>query len=306
MTASKKAPGLGICMNMIPVKSISVFIAASYLLALLLDVMSLQGLMPPILWGFLRMWSVAIAVILCLLYLGGINMLKRFLKFSIGLLKLYLLSPLMVYAALGIYILIAIPLNLFDLSAYIDLFLMELRRSGAPINEMAHLVPVLAYAQIALSYLAAITLNMVFALGEEIGWRGYLYTMLGSKTTVKSALIIGVLWSLWHASAIILLGVNYRFNRLTGIPIFTALTVLFTYPQLLLTERAGGSVLPASAFHGAINAIWGLTVAATRIPMNTGELLLGLGLTGILAWTILDLVLYMVVVRKKGSLSEHP
>lgn len=139
--------------------------------------------------------------------------------------------------------------------------------------------------QIVLAYLAAVTLNMVFALGEEIGWRGYLYDLLGSKPTATAALIVGALWGLWHSPAIIL---------------FTALTVLFTYPQILVTSMARGSVLPASSLHGAINSIWGLTLLASRAPDETREILLGLGFTGIAAWTILDAALHIVRVKVCG------
>lgn len=280
---------------------IGTFIAVSYSLALLLDIVFLYGLLPSIFWGFTRMWSVTLAVVLCLIiFEGKISGLEMFLKFSIGLLRLYLLSPLIVYAALGIYISIAAPLNLFSLSAYVDLMAKSLAESiGMPTGEVVYLVQILAYAQIAISYIAALTLNMFFALGEEVGWRGYLYALLGSKPAFKTALIIGIIWGFWHASAIILLGYNYQFNRLAGTLLFTILTVLFTYPQLLLTDAAGGSVLPSSAFHGAINAIWGLTLIATKLPIDYGELMLGLGLTGILAWSIINIILYAILVRKK-------
>jgi hypothetical protein len=92
---------------------------------------------------------------------------------------------------------------------------------------------------------------------------------------------------------------------LVGIPFFTTLTVLFTYSQLLLIKRVGGSVLPSASFHGAINALWGITMIATRLPIEVGELMLGLGLIGIMAWAILDVMIY--ALDKKvfpGELSE--
>jgi membrane protease YdiL (CAAX protease family) len=289
------------------IRKIIVFAAASYLSALIFDVMLLNGLLPTntLLWGFLRMWSPTLSVILCLLiFKEGILKIRDFLKISAKLLRLYLLSPLIVYMALGIYILIAVSFGLFDFSAYVDLVARGLTETLKDSEaDIAHLAQISAYAQIALAYVAAVTLNAIFALGEEIGWRGYLYSLLGSKPTFKAALIIGVLWGFWHASSIILLGHNYQFNRLVGVPLFTALTVLFTYPQIIITYMAEGSVLPSSAFHGAINAIWGLTMIATRLPIEVGELILGLGLVGIIAWTTLNIMLH-ISVKKKSSLSE--
>lgn len=282
------------------IKKIIVFAAASYLSALVFDVMLLYGLLPTILWGFIRMWSPTLSIILCLtIFKEGILKIRDFLKFSAKMFKLYLFSPLIVYMALGIYILIAVSLGLFDFSAYVDLMAKGLAETLKDSEgNIAYLAQISAYAQIALAYVAAISLNALFALGEEIGWRGYLYSLLGSKPTFKAALIIGVIWGFWHASSIILLGHNYQINRLVGVPLFTALTVLFTYPQILITDMAEGSVLPSSAFHGAINAIWGLTIIATRLPPEAGELILGLGLVGIIAWATLNLMLHILAKKK--------
>lgn len=270
------------------------FYITSCLIALLLDILSLCGLLQPILWGFMRMWSVALSTTLCLaIFKDNVYVkMRRFMSFPKPLFKLYLMAPLTVYAALGIYIALASLLRLFDFSAYIDL-VAEAAGSSVTRGQAETLV----YAQIAIAYLTAITLNMVFALGEEIGWRGYLYELLGSKPTVTTTLIIGSLWGLWHSSAIVLLGYNYQVNRFIGIFLFTTLTILFTYPQILATSKAGGSVLPASSLHGAINSIWGLTLVATRAPSEIRETLLGLGFIGVAAWAILDAALYMLKLK---------
>lgn len=279
-------------------KKVAVFVIVSYSIALLLDVATLYGLLSLVLWGFIRMWSVTISVMLCftVFKVDFLSSFKRYLKFSIKSLKLYLLSPLLVYVALGVYIALALYLGFFDFSAYVNSIAEEIAKASNLTKEQAaYLATTSAYTQISSAYMAAITVNTFFALGEEIGWRGYLYNLLGSKSTFKTTSIIGVIWGLWHASSIVLLGYNYQVNRLIGVVFFTVLAVLFTYPQLLLTEKAGGSVLPASSFHGAVNALWGLTVIATRLQKEFGEMMLGLGITGIIAWIIIDLTLYMVV-----------
>ncbi|MBS7649231.1 MAG: hypothetical protein QW782_09060 [Candidatus Bathyarchaeia archaeon] len=102
---------------------------------------------------------------------------------------------------------------------------------------------------------------------------------------------------LWHASAIIILGHNYQFNRIVGVVLFTMLTTLFTYPQLLVTNMAGGNVLPAASFHGAINAILALTMIATRLPGEDREILLGLGLMGIISWIIANILFHVLIGR---------
>ena len=42
------------------------------------------------------------------------------------------------------------------------------------------------------------TLNAVGALGEEIGWRGFLYKELAPLGFWRCSLVTGVLWALWH------------------------------------------------------------------------------------------------------------
>ena len=51
--------------------------------------------------------------------------------------------------------------------------------------------------------IAAVTygpiINAFFALGEEIGWRGYLYPAFREKfSSLYSHLLTGLIWSLWH------------------------------------------------------------------------------------------------------------
>lgn len=275
-----------------------VFVALSYSIALLFDIAALFGWLPLILWGFMRMWSPALSAALCLAVFreSVSSSLKKYLRLSNRILKLFLLSPLIVYAALGIYTALSLSLGLFDFTAYVELLAEEIAKASGLTEEQAmRLATVAAYIQIASTYIAAITINTVFTLGEEIGWRGYLYDLLGSRSTTGTILATGTIWGLWHASSIILLGHNYQVNRVAGIVLFTVLTILFTYPQLLMTDRAGKSVLPASSLHGTINAVWGLTVIATRLPKELGEIVLGLGFTGIASWIVVDIVLCLIV-----------
>jgi len=279
-------------------KKATAFIAMTYLSALISDIAALYGLLQLISWGFLRMWSVAISTVICSApFKEGVSpMLKKYLKFSVKSLKLYLLSPFIVYLALGVYIVIASSLGFFDFSAYVELIAVEIAKTSDVTEAQAvRLATSATYIQIVSAYVAAITVNAVFALGEEIGWRGYLYDLLGSKPSIKAVLTIGIVWGLWHASATILLGYNYQLNRLTGVVLFTLITLFFTYPQLIVTSRTGGSVLPASSFHGMVNSIWGLTVVASRLSKELGEVVLGLGFTGIIAWIAVDIALYMIL-----------
>ena len=67
----------------------------------------------------------------------------------------------------------------------------------------------LALIQILASLTYAPFLNSFFALGEEIGWRGYLYPALrGRFSIVQTHVLLALIWSLWHLP-INLQGYNY-------------------------------------------------------------------------------------------------
>jgi hypothetical protein len=289
-------------------KQVVVFVALAYLVALLVDVafyayglrreglenaLDIQFGILAAVWGFTRMWSVTMVVFLCLA-IRRVNIkswLAKVFNLSKRALLYYFASPLVVYVAFGVYVLIASLLGLFDFEAYVELIQEDLSKvlpaQGVDVEALAR---VLAYAQLALAYLSAITINAIFALGEEIGWRGYLFELLSGSASLKNTIIIGACWGLWHASAILLVGHNYIYNRVLGIFLFTLLTIASTYPYLLVTKRSQ-SALPASSLHGGVNALWGVTMFTSRLPLDQGELLLGLGVVGITSWAITSLIL---------------
>ena len=283
---------------------VATFVALSYTLAFVIDIIALRsGLAAslrtgttPIVWGFARMWSVALSAVVCLvIYREGVAAnLKRFLTVSRGVVKYYLIAPLIVYGALALYIAIALPLGFFNFNAYVETIVDTLRSampSSVSEEQITSIATVAAYVQIFSGYIAAITINAFYALGEEIGWRGYLYSTLGSRPSLRNTIIIGVLWGFWHTSAIVLLGFQYTVTRYLGVVLFTLYTIALSYPHLLVTTTTG-SVIPAASLHGAVNAIWYITVLASNLPEEQRELFLGLGLLGIVTWTILSTILY--------------
>ena len=85
----------------------------------------------------------------------------------------------------------------------------------------------LALIQILASLTYAPFLNSFFALGEEIGWRGYLYPALRERfSIVQTHVLLGLIWSLWHLP-INLQGYNYGLSYF-AYPVF----VPYFYLQL--------------------------------------------------------------------------
>lgn len=117
-------------------------------------------------------------------------------------------------------------------------------------------IPVVAATGIVQGILAGLTINGLFAFGEEYGWRGVLAEELRGLGAVKATLLTGLLWGLWHAP-IIMLGHNYGAEWGWGI---VAMVAWVTPLSFLLTavRRRTGSVLAPAMLHGAYNGTIGL------------------------------------------------
>lgn len=106
-----------------------------------------------------------------------------------------------------------------------------------------------------------ITVNAVLAVGEEVGWRGYLLWELAPLGFWRASASIGVIWGLWHAPVIVE-GYNYPSFPLLGVLVMTLAAVTFSFLYTYLVVRAR-SVLAAVFFHGVFNASGGLVLAYT-------------------------------------------
>ncbi len=99
------------------------------------------------------------------------------------------------------------------------------------------------------------TINAIVAIGEEIGWRGFLLGEIGRKIGLyPAATIIGVAWGLWHAP-LILAGYNYPHHpNIIGLSMFTLICI--TWSIILSQLRVlGKSIIPSAVMHGNINAV---------------------------------------------------
>jgi membrane protease YdiL (CAAX protease family) len=112
--------------------------------------------------------------------------------------------------------------------------------------------------QIGQALIAAYTINAVFALGEELGWRGYLLKSLQNKKLLPVSLIIGTVWGLWHFP-LILIGHNYPQHSVAGVGMMIVFCILLT-PVMIYIVIKSKSVITAGIFHGANNAICGIPI----------------------------------------------
>lgn len=128
------------------------------------------------------------------------------------------------------------------------------------------------------------TVNAVFAMGEEFGWRGYLLWELAPLGFWRASATIGVIWGLWHAP-IIVAGYNYPSFPYIGVLAITIACLSFSpvYTYLVMKAR---SVLAAALLHGVFNGSAGIVIAfaVTDNPV-LGELVASpVGAAGVLAF----------------------
>ncbi|MBR5429091.1 MAG: CPBP family intramembrane metalloprotease [Firmicutes bacterium] len=120
-------------------------------------------------------------------------------------------------------------------------------------------------------------INAVTALGEEIGWRGFLYPQLKARWGRKKGWLLGgVIWGVWHWPLIWLTGYEYGTGYpgfpISGMLLFCVFTVGLGILHDRLYEKSGTIWVPA-VFHGAVNAAATLPAAVCVGGTGSAQLL---------------------------------
>lgn len=115
---------------------------------------------------------------------------------------------------------------------------------------------VLLFGGIISAMIAGCTVNLLFAMGEELGWRGLLLRETRALGFWKSNLFIGFLWGLWHAP-VILLGHNYKNYPGFGMGMMILLCIAWSFMFSYLRDKTQTLLAPAM-LHGMINGVGGL------------------------------------------------
>jgi membrane protease YdiL (CAAX protease family) len=92
---------------------------------------------------------------------------------------------------------------------------------------------------------------MSTALGEEIGWRGFLVPELSNVTSyTKTSLLSGAIWAIWHYPLLIFGNYNEGTPPLYGMTCFTVMVIsisfVFTWFRLKSNSLWTGVMLHAS------------------------------------------------------------
>jgi uncharacterized protein len=100
---------------------------------------------------------------------------------------------------------------------------------------------------------AGMALSMAFALGEEIGWRGFLSPALTTRFGFRTgALLTGAIWTIWHLPLVFFADYNNSAPSWFGVTCFTALMLAMSVIMSWLRLRSG-SLWTAAIFHASHN-----------------------------------------------------
>ena len=170
--------------------------------------------------------------------------------------------------------------------AYIDLVTGLGYNPGADFNSLI----LGAITTVLLGPIMGITTGV---FGEEYGWRIYLQDLLTSRFgKVKGVLLLGVVWGLWHAPAV-LAGWTYPGYGLIGLVVFTLFTTILGV-MLSHGTMVSGTVWLAAYLHAIINSYGNYTL--NLVKFNDPVYNFRLGIYGL---TILGVCTVWLVIRNK-------
>jgi membrane protease YdiL (CAAX protease family) len=146
-----------------------------------------------------------------------------------------------------------------------------------------------------INLLAGCTINLFFALGEEIAWRGFLEKEIVVKGAWKP-LLIGIIWGLWH-TPLILMGLNYGDHYIWGIPVMVVVCIALAFYFSQALHRSGSLLIP-TAMHGIINAVAFIFVGGLFIKTGNPLLCPPMGL--IFALSVAAIIFTFWLFRKRA------
>ncbi len=142
---------------------------------------------------------------------------------------------------------------------------------------------------------AVVGAGSIEAIGEELGWRGYLLPRLVGLGRVRAGLVGGLLWMGWHVPLIYIAAAYHGgAGPLYMLPFgVTIVAMNFVANEL---RMASGSSWPAVVFHGAHNGIW---YQLGVLTVGHSGLLAGIGdESGVVPMTLYALVAVWIILRR--------
>jgi hypothetical protein len=165
------------------------------------------------------------------------------------------LPPVLMLAALGVSLLLPAARYAPDMGGLppeMDSFRGQVASLGAP--------PIVCLLGLGLAL--GPTLHAIGGLGEEIGWRGFVYKELAPLGFWRCSLATGAFWAAWHVP-LLLEGYGDREHPVAGALGMIGFAVLVA-PILHLVRSRSGSVVACGILHGTMGSTRLVSVAFVR------------------------------------------
>jgi membrane protease YdiL (CAAX protease family) len=201
----------------------------------------------------------------------------------------WILPPILTLATLGFTILIR--------SGNFDSNLTMMREALRQVPSTAGLPPaeILVAIQLAFAITLAPFINVLFTLGEELGWRGFLLPKLMPFGQWKAILLSGAIWGFWHAPTTLLHGYNFPQHPYLGVLVMiVGCTLLGTILSWLYLNTRSPWV--AALGHGAVNASPGLALYFLKPGFDT---VLGGSILGLAGWIAMALFIAWLILTRR-------
>jgi membrane protease YdiL (CAAX protease family) len=145
--------------------------------------------------------------------------------------------------------------------------------------------------------LVASIIGIIFAFGEELGWRGFLQNKLFTKMKMPPGVIIlGLIWGFWHLP-VNLMGYQPSANpQLSAFVLFPLFTICFSVILAWFYIKSK-SIFLVSFLHSANNTINAPLVEKTLVPIGNP---IYRDLTSLASWLIIALFFFWLL-RKDSS-----
>ncbi len=242
-------------------------------------------------YDVIRMYIPFLTVLLVLTLHG--DSVHKFLSFLAGWLKwdmetliLFLTAPSVTYLALLLYSYLSKLMGIFDSDKFGKIV-------GGDVKSACRSLVFLIVA----SYVASLTVNSIATLGEEVGWRAFLFTNLCESLGLLNAIVLtGLVRGLWHVSLVLLVEYDSPFYepRVNSLA-YVGFCLVLSVPSSILLLKTG-SLLPVLSLHGSVNSIWRMTETITKINQQYRVRILLLAPTvSLVAWCI-SITLFMILI----------
>ena len=218
----------------------------------------------------------AISAIIVWIYFYKHQKFTEFFSLRIGKLKYWAIYPFTMIIIITLIYLISYVVNP---NQFLDIF------------DIMHklLIPLVVNITV------GVLVSLVAYLGEELGWRAFMYPILIDKLGTKKGLLSGgIIWGFWHLP-LILQGHNYPNNPSLGVFLMVAMCIplgIILYYTYLKTK----SVFMPAVLHGIFNQFSTTVYMFALKGSEFNSLIYGpTGVIGIIVLSIFALILILKI-----------